>query len=82
MNAVSDTLLLVRGVDSVLLVVHAGRTSRKAVARARDHLKDAGAPLDGLVLNQLPRNSARGYYYYSTGPYGDGVYGAPQADAL
>jgi capsular exopolysaccharide synthesis family protein len=78
-NAVSDTLLLVRNVDAVLLVVRAGRTPRKAVARARDRLKDAGAPLAGFVLNQLPRNSANGYYYYATGSYGEGVYGAPPA---
>jgi capsular exopolysaccharide synthesis family protein len=78
-NAVSDTLLLVRGVDSVLLVVRAGRTARTAVAWARDKLKAAGAPLDGIVLNRLPPKSAGGYYYYSTGAYGEGVYGAPPA---
>lgn len=80
-NAVSDTLLLAGFVDSVLLVIHAGRTPRKAVARARDQLQNAGAPLDGLLLNQLPRRSADGYYYYSTGPYGEGVYGAPPPQA-
>jgi capsular exopolysaccharide synthesis family protein len=79
-NAVSDTLLLVGNVDSVLLVVRAARTPRKAVLRARDKLKEAGAPLDGIVLNQLPRRNMGGYYYYSTGPYGEGVYGAPSAD--
>jgi hypothetical protein len=47
--------------------------------RARDKLKDAGAPLVGFVLNQLPRNNGSGYYYYSTGSYGEGVYGAPPA---
>lgn len=81
-NAVSDTLLLVRAVDSVLLVVHAGRTSCKAVSRACAQLKDAGAPLDGLVLNQLPRNSHGGYYYHTTGSYSDGVYGAPRPGTL
>jgi capsular exopolysaccharide synthesis family protein len=80
-HAVSDTLLLGRSVDSALLVVRAARTPRKAVARARDKLTEAGAPLDGMVLNQLPRSSAGGYYYYSTGSYGEGVYGAPSADA-
>jgi capsular exopolysaccharide synthesis family protein len=79
-NAVSDTLLLVRDVQSVLLVVRAGCTPQKAVARARDKLQDAGAPLAGFVLNQLPTNSGNGYYYYSTGSYGEGVYGAPPAN--
>lgn len=79
-NAVSDALLLVRAADSVMLVVHAGSTSRKAVARVCDQLKDAGAHLDGVVLNRLPRNSAGGYYYHTTGSYSDGVYGAPRPE--
>jgi capsular exopolysaccharide synthesis family protein len=79
-NSVSDTLLLVRHVDSVLMVVRAGRTPRTAAAWARDRLKAAGAPLAGIILNQLPPKSAGGYYYYSTGSYGEGVYGAPPAE--
>jgi succinoglycan biosynthesis transport protein ExoP len=81
-NAVSDTLLLVRAVQAVVLVVHAARTSRKAVARAHLKLTDAGAPLAGLVLNQLPPAGGRDYYYhYSSGSYGEGVYGAPERPA-
>jgi succinoglycan biosynthesis transport protein ExoP len=77
-NAVSDTLLLVRSVQIVVLVVRAGWTPRKAVARARQKLSDALAPLAGMVLNQLPAASGRDYYYhYSSGGYGEGVYGAP-----
>jgi receptor protein-tyrosine kinase len=77
--AVSDTLLLVRSVHSVILVLHAARTPRNAAARARQKLVDAGAPLAGVVLNQLPASSGRDYYYhYSHGSYGDGVYGAPE----
>jgi succinoglycan biosynthesis transport protein ExoP len=78
-HAVSDTLLLVRSVDAVVLVVHAGRTPRKAVVRAQRKLVEAGAPLEGVVLNQLPLNSGRDYYYhYAGGAYGEGVYGAPE----
>ena len=73
-------MLLVRSVDAVLLVVHAGRTARKAVARAQQKLEAAGAPLIGVVLNQMPLNTGRDYYYhYSSGAYGEGVYGAPEA---
>jgi len=78
-NAVSDTLLLVRAVDAVVLVLHAARTPRKAAARAHLKLADAGAALAGLVLNQLPPAGGRDYYYhYSSGSYGEGVYGAPE----
>jgi succinoglycan biosynthesis transport protein ExoP len=77
-HAVSDTLLLVRAVDTVVLVVHAARTPRKAVLRAQRKLIEAGAPLEGFVLNQMPLDSGRDYYYhYGAGAYGEGVYGAP-----
>jgi capsular exopolysaccharide synthesis family protein len=81
-NAVSDTLLLVREVQSVCLVVHATKTPRKAVIRACNKLTEASgkAPV-GMILNQLPVGSGAGYYYhYSVGEYG-GVYGAPVAKA-
>ena len=77
-NAVSDTLLLVRSVQAVVLVIHAASTPRKAVQRASQKLLEAGAPLAGLVLNQLPSASGHDYYFhYSPGAYGEGVYGAP-----
>ena len=79
-HAVSDTLLLAPCVQAVILVVQAARTPRRAIARACQKLRDARAPLAGVVLNQLPRLSGRGYYYhYSHGAYGAGVYGAPEA---
>jgi capsular exopolysaccharide synthesis family protein len=77
-HAVSDTLLLVRAVDTVVLVVQAGRTPRKAVLRAERKLIEAGAPLAGFVLNRMPLESGRDYYHhYGAGAYGEGVYGAP-----
>jgi capsular exopolysaccharide synthesis family protein len=79
-NAVSDTLLLVKYAQSVCLVVHSGKTPRKAVMRACSKLTEAGARPSGFVLNRMPPHSGAGYYYsYSTGQYGKGVYGAPAA---
>lgn len=81
-NAVADTLLLVRDVQSVCLVVHAARTPRKAILRACQKLTEAGARPAGQILNQLPSHGGAGYYYhYSAGEYGKGVYGAPVAKA-
>jgi len=78
-NAVSDTLLLVKCVQSVCIVVHAGKTPRKAVLRACNKLIEAGARPVGFVLNRLPLHSGAGYYhYYSTGQYGKGVYGSSE----
>jgi len=77
-NAVADTLLLVRHVQSVCLVVHAAKTPRKAVLRASQKLAEAGSRPVGQILNQLPTHGGVGYYYhYSAGEYGKGVYGAP-----
>lgn len=76
-NAVSDTLLLVKLVQSVCLVVHSASTPRNAVARAVRKLNDAGAPMAGVVVNFLPPNGGSGcHYHYSHGAYGEGVYGA------
>ncbi len=81
-NAVSDTLLLVKLVQSVCLVVHSANTPRNAVACAVRKLREAGAPIAGVVVNFLPQQSGSAYHYhYSTGAYGEGVYGAPSSAA-
>ena len=81
-NAVADTLLLVRSVQSVCMVVHASKTPRKAVARACQKLIEGGSRPVGQILNHLPTHGGVGYYYhYSAGEYGKGVYGAPAAKA-
>ncbi len=84
-HAVSDTLLMVDHVQTVCVVARAAKTPRKAIQRAIHLLRQAGAPLAGVVLNRMPRRRGGGYgYYYS--PYYDyayqgkyakkGVYGA------
>jgi capsular exopolysaccharide synthesis family protein len=81
-NAVADSLLLVRHVQSVCLVVHAAKTPRKAVQRACQKLAEAGGKPVGFILNRLPAHGGVGYYYhYSAGEYGKGIYGAPAAKA-
>ena len=81
-NAVSDSLLLLKYVQSVCLVIHAGKTARRAVMRAVQRLTESGSRPVGFVLNRLPPHSGANYYYhYSAGEYGKGVYGAPAAEA-
>jgi capsular exopolysaccharide synthesis family protein len=81
-NAVSDSLLLLQYVQSVCLVIFAGKTPRKAVMRAVQRLTESGARPAGFVLNRLPQHGGANYYYhYSAGEYGKGVYGAPTAEA-
>lgn len=76
-NAVSDTLLLVKYVNTVCLVVNAAKTPAKAVLRAKAKLAEAGSMPVGFVFNRLPKGGGSSYYYsYSSGKYGEGVYGA------
>ena len=83
-HAVSDTLLMLKRVQTVCLVARANKTPRKATLRAVQMLRQAEAPLAGLILNRLPRRVGLGGYYYDSyynysyyGKYGaKGVYGA------
>jgi succinoglycan biosynthesis transport protein ExoP len=75
-HAVSDTLMLVGGVQSVCLVVQAAASPREAVLRAVRVLDGAGRRPVGLVLNRLPRRADLGYhrsyhYHYGAGKYGE-----------
>ena len=77
---VSDTLLLADKVQTVVLVVRSCKTSRKAVTRSIQLLKNANAPIVGLILNMLPNRILNGYYYsyyqgYEYYHYGHGHYG-------
>ena len=60
-NLVSDTLLFARHVESVCLVIQAGKTPVEDVIRAAQRLSEAGAAPVGFVWNQS--RSARRYYY-------------------
>jgi polysaccharide biosynthesis transport protein len=64
-NVVSDTLLIANYIHTTVLVVHGRKTPRKAVLRCLQLLHKAGARVDGVVLNLLPRRRSRGYNYYS-----------------
>ncbi len=76
-HAVSDTMLLVRYVESVCLVVRAGKTPRRAVQRAVQILTEGSARPVGVILNRAsPHQGAGYYYYYSAGKYGEEVYAA------
>jgi capsular exopolysaccharide synthesis family protein len=62
--AVSDTLLMTPHVQTVCIVIRAGKTPRPAIGRAISLLAKSGIRPAGLVLNRLRRNRGVGYYYY------------------
>jgi polysaccharide biosynthesis transport protein len=62
-NAVSDTQLIARHVQSVCLVIRAIKTPAAAVSRACSLLTQAGTTLDGFVFNRMPLRSGAHYYF-------------------
>ncbi len=71
--AVSDTLLIARHVQTVCMVLRAGKTPRSAVQRAISLLVGSGMPPAGVVLNRLPLGRGVGYHYdYASHGYGAG----------
>jgi Mrp family chromosome partitioning ATPase len=80
--AVSDTLLMVPHVQTVCMVLRAGKTPRSAVQRAISLLASSGTRPAGVVLNRLPHSRGAGhYYYYASHGYGagEGSYSGPSS---
>lgn len=69
---VSDTRILVKHAQSVVMVVRALKAPVGAVLRAKELLLNARAPLAGVVLNGMKKRSGSKYYGYK----GYGEYGA------
>jgi capsular exopolysaccharide synthesis family protein len=74
-GAVTDAAVLGRIVDSVILVVHAGRTRKKLIERGLEQLSQIDVDVSGIVLNNLRIGRKRYYpgyyhYYYYSSYYG------------
>ena len=67
----TDGVLIASMVDGVILVVHAGKSSRQVIRRARQRLQDVGAKIVGVVLNNVNLSSHDNYYYYQSYYNGD-----------
>jgi len=61
-NLVSDTQLIAKHVQSVCLIVRAGKTPRRTILRGCSRLAKANAYPDGVVLNRITRGSRDSYY--------------------
>ncbi|HEV7734239.1 MAG TPA: polysaccharide biosynthesis tyrosine autokinase [Candidatus Binatia bacterium] len=60
---VTDSVVLAREVDGVVLVVKGHDTPRELVRRARDRLVGAGAPMLGAVINNVDLGWGDLYFY-------------------
>lgn len=75
-GAVTDAAVLGRIVDSVILVVHAGKTRKKLIERGLEQLSQIDVDVSGVVLNNLKIGRKRyypgyyHYYYYYSSYYG------------
>ncbi len=73
----TDGVLIASMVDGVILVVHAGHSSRQVVRRSRQLLQEIGAKIFGVVLNNVNLNTKENYYYYQS-YYHHGNYAHPE----
>jgi polysaccharide biosynthesis transport protein len=67
----TDGVLIASMVDGVILVVHAGKSSRQVVRRSKQLLQEIGAKVFGVVLNNVNLNKHNYYYYQSYYPRED-----------
>ena len=69
-NAVSDAVIISRLVDSVIYIVHGEKTPREQISAGLRMLRQAKAPVEGLVINQSENIDTARYhnkYYQDTG---------------
>ena len=62
--AVTDATMISKEIDSIILVIKAGQTDKKAFHHTMANLKNINAPLDGIVMNAVTSKSNYGSYYY------------------
>jgi tyrosine-protein kinase Etk/Wzc len=63
--AVADAIILGPKVDAVILVYRVGRTARSLLYRTKTQLVESGAPVKGIVLNNISPQIEMQYGYYA-----------------
>jgi exopolysaccharide transport family protein len=62
--SVTDAVVLSPRVDSIVLVIRSGQTTKQALRRSRDVLMQVNAKVSGVLLNAVDLSSPDYYYYY------------------
>lgn len=70
---ISDALVLIGLVDTILFVINTKYTYREALNNANEIVNNIGTKNFGLILNGVQRKKSK--YYYNRYAYGYGVYG-------
>ena len=77
----ADALVTSPHADGVILVARGGKTPRKAVQRAAEHLANVGAKLLGVLINDVDFDGAGyGHYGYGGSPRYFDRYVSPDSD--
>ena len=69
-SLVTDSLILARIVDSVIVVASCKETKKKDLQRVTENIKNVGGKIVGVILNKVPMSSKKyekTYYYGSSG---------------
>lgn len=77
--SVTDSVVLAREANAVVMIVRHGKSSKHALRRGRDLLQRSGSRLTGIVLNAVDLSSPEYYSYY--GYYGYTAYSAAGVDS-
>jgi capsular exopolysaccharide synthesis family protein len=77
--SVTDSVVLARDADAVVLIVRSGKSSKHALRRSRDLLQRSGSRITGIALNAVDLNSPEYYAYY--GYYGYSGYASEGVDS-
>jgi capsular exopolysaccharide synthesis family protein len=67
--SVTDSTIMSRMVDGVIMVVRAGHTNAKIAVFCREKLDHVQARFIGVILNQADINRGNDYYYYYANYY-------------
>jgi capsular exopolysaccharide synthesis family protein len=65
---VTDAMILGKASDGIILIARQGKTTRQALARCGEQLRDVHVKVFGVILNDVDLDR-RGAYYYSAGRY-------------
>jgi succinoglycan biosynthesis transport protein ExoP len=77
--SVTDSVVLAREADAVVMIVRHGKSSKHVLRRGRDLLLRSGSKVTGIVLNAVDLSSPEYYAYY--GYYGYTAYSAAGVDS-
>jgi capsular exopolysaccharide synthesis family protein len=63
--AVTDAQILATLCDGVIFVASYGEADKHAIVRAKELIEKVGAKILGVIINKVPNEAKKSYYYYN-----------------